>query len=62
MNKQDFKLSADQIKKIIDKLVPQIAEQKDHAVFRFTLTKMAETTSAANFGAFVEKLLKKTSS
>ena len=55
---EDLKLSADQIKSILDNLVPKIAEPKDHAVFRFALTVMAEDCSSSHFGAFVAKLLK----
>lgn len=53
------KLNALQIESILDKLVPLIADEKDHEFFRGVLQIKAEICSSADFTVFVNKLLKK---
>lgn len=49
-----------QIENIIDKVVPLIAEEKDHEFFRGVLFCKAQDSSSAVFSSFIAKLLKST--
>lgn len=54
-----FKLNQDQIKKILDRLVPLIAEPEDHEFFRGVIgIKLEECRNSAEVAVFVEKILK----
>ena len=53
-----FQFDDQQIKNIIDKVVPLIADAKDHAFFRGVLFCKADSCkSAAEFSHFITKLL-----
>lgn len=52
------KLDFQQIENIIDKIVPMIAEPKDHGFFRGILWVKAENSSSGEFALFVNRLLK----
>ena len=55
----NFKFTDEQVKAIIDKVVPLIASPADHEFFRGVLYVRAEaSTSSADFASFVSKLLK----
>ena len=53
-----FKLNAEQIERIIDKVVPLIAEPEDHGFFRGVLAIKAEECTSGQFAFFVSRLLK----
>lgn len=55
---QAHKFNGMQIENIIDKVVPLIADPKDHEFFRGVLYCKAEDSSSAEFSAFIAKLLK----
>lgn len=58
MDWEVFKLSQDQIKKILDRLVPLIAEPKDHEFFRGLIgIKLEECHNSAEVAVFVQKIL-----
>lgn len=52
-----YKLTADQIDKILSALVPVIAEPADHAFMRGVLAISMENMLSADVAAFVERLL-----
>lgn len=59
MDWEVFKLSQDQIKKILDRLVPVIASPEDHEFFRGLLgIKLEECKSSSEVAHFIEKTLK----
>ena len=55
---REFKLSEEQIDKILENLVPLIAEHEDHVSFYFTLRRIAEESYSPTFAALVAKLLR----
>ena len=52
------KLNDLQIETIIDKIVPLIADVKDHEFFRAILRIKAEESSSTAFAAFIGKMMK----
>ena len=52
------KLNAEQVKKIIDRIVPMIAEPADHEFFRGVLYVKLENCSSIEAALFVNRLLK----
>lgn len=57
MKSTTVKLDAAQIERIIDKVVPLIADPQDHEFFRGILFIKAENSTSAAFAAFVGTLL-----
>lgn len=51
------KLNKKQIQAIISKVIPMIADPKDHEFFSGILWIKAENSTPADFGYFVSKLL-----
>lgn len=58
MTATTVKLDALQIERIVDKIVPLIAEPADYEFFRGVLFLKAENSTSAAFAAFVSTLLK----
>lgn len=54
-----FKLDAQQIKSIVERIVPLIAAPEDHEFFRGVLTIKAEESTSSQFAFFISNLLKK---
>lgn len=54
---EDFRLTADQIDRILDRLVPLLAEPADHGFFRGVLRIHAEELDSSSFAVLVHKLL-----
>jgi hypothetical protein len=52
-----FKLSDDQISKILDRVVPLIAAPDDQEFFRGILRIKAENSTSSNFASFIGKLI-----
>lgn len=56
---EQFKLSSEQIERIVNRVVPLIASPEDHETFRALLTIKAEESTSSHFAYFMSRLLKK---
>jgi hypothetical protein len=54
-----FKLSPEEVKKVVDKIVPIIAVPKDYDFFRASISLMGENLNSSQFAVFINNLLKK---
>lgn len=57
MTNTTVRLDAQQIENILDRLIPAIADPKDHEFFRGILSLCAENYSSTTFAVLVQKLL-----
>jgi len=53
-----FKLSPEEVKKVVDKVVPLVAEPEDYEYFKGCITLLGESVTSAEFAEFIRKLLK----
>lgn len=54
-----YYLTDDQIARVLDRLVPQIAAPEDHEFFRGALRVKAESSFSSEFAALVAELLRR---
>ena len=58
LDMQTFKLSPEEVKKVVDKIVPMIAAPEDYDFFRASITLMGENLNSSQFATFINDLLK----